>query len=107
MLLAQAHSKTGTALGNDAPQNAQLIGKAMIVQLAGNKFMLTGTLCHFTFSPTGNNQNNPWQYLKVEEGHFENGAFKLLRILNGDETEWGGPRIGAKPVVLQATLILQ
>ena len=79
----------------------------MIVQLAENKFMLTGTLCHFTFSPTGNNQNKPWQYLKVEEGNFENGEFKLLRILNGDETDWGGPRIGAKPAVLQATLILR
>ena len=97
----------GNGRGNNAPQNVQPTGKAMIVQLAENKFILIGTLCHFTFTPTGNNQNKSWQYLKVEEGNFENGEFKLLRILNGDETDWGGPRIGAKPAVLQATLILR
>jgi hypothetical protein len=25
----------------------------------------------------------------VEEGKYENGKFKLLRIQNGDETDWG------------------
>ena len=42
---------------------------------------------------------------KVEEGRYENGKFKALRILNGDETDWGGPRIGAVTAVLHITLI--
>ncbi len=87
--------------------NSRPISKAMIVQLGENEFVLIGTLCHFTFKPVGVNAGKAWQYLKVEEGHYENGVFKLLRIRNGDETDWGGPRIGAIPVVLHTTLILR
>ena len=82
-------------------------GKAMIIQLGENEFLLTGTLCHFTFKPLGINAGKAWQYLKVEEGQYENGIFKLLRILNGDETDFGGPRIGAVPVVLRTRLIVR
>jgi hypothetical protein len=90
-----------------AQPNTQPIGKAMIVQLDENKFILIGTLCRITFRPVRNNLDKAWQYLKVEEGRYENGAFKLLRILNGDETDWGGPRFGAAPTVLQTTLIIR
>jgi hypothetical protein len=84
--------------------NEHPIGKAMVVQLGENEFVLIGSLCHFTFKPLGVNAGKAWQYLKVEEGQYENGSFKLLRIRNGDETDWGGPRIGTKPVVLHTTL---
>jgi len=97
----------GYGRGSAAPANAQPIGKAMIVQLEENKFILIGTLCHFTFKPVGNNTGKAWQYGKVEEGHFDNGRFKLLRILNGDQTDWGGPRFGPKPTVLQVSLIVR
>lgn len=79
----------------------------MIVQLEENKFVATGTLCHITFRPVGKNADKPWQYLKVEEGSYVNGAFKRLRILNGDETDWGGPRFRALPVVLRISLIMR
>ena len=91
--------------GRTAQANAQPLGKAMVVQLDNNEFILIGTLCRFTFRPVGANTGKAWQYLKVEEGHYENGTFKLLRIRNGDETDWGGPRFGAAPVVLHTTLI--
>ena len=97
----------GEGRGNTAPPNAKPTGKAMIIQLEENKFILIGTLCHFTFRPAGINAGRAWQYLKVEEGHYENGSFRLLRIRNGDETDWGGPRIGAVPAVLRTTLILR
>jgi len=77
------------------------------VQLEENKFILIGTLCHFTFKPVGNNTGKAWQYGKVAEGHYDNGRFKLLRILNGDQTDWGGPRFGPKPTVLQVSLIVR
>jgi len=77
----------------------------MVVQLGENEFVLIGSLCHFTFKPLGANAGKAWQYLKVEEGRYEKGSFKLLRIRNGDETDWGGPRIGAVPAVLHTTLI--
>jgi hypothetical protein len=103
----QAIVSFGGGRGNAPQVNSRPIGKAMIVKLDENKFILIGTGCHFTFRPAGNNANRAWQYLRVEEGRYENGTFKGLRILNGDETDWGGPRFGAAPVVVQTTLILR
>lgn len=82
-------------------------GKIMIVPLDPNTFILIGSLCHISFEPIGNNAGKAWQYLKVEEGHYKNGIFQPLRILNGDETDFGGPRFGATPVVLQTELMLR
>jgi beta-galactosidase GanA len=93
--------------GPSTQANARSISKAMIVQLGENEFILIGTLCHFTFKPRGANEGKAWQYLKVEEGQYENGKFKLLRIRNGDETDWGGPRIGPSPVILHTTLTVR
>jgi hypothetical protein len=103
--LWQAKVSFGASRRNTVQANARPISKAMVVQLGENEFLLIGTLCHFTFKPLGANAGKAWQYLKVEEGTYENGKFKLLRILNGDETDWGGPRVGAIPTVLHVTLI--
>jgi hypothetical protein len=70
-----------------------------------NKYLLVGTRCHLTFRPAAGNAGSAWQYDRVEEGKFENGAFKSRRTLNGDETDWGGPGFGSQPSVLQITLI--
>jgi len=97
----------GFGRGDGLPPNPQPVGKMMIVQLSENKFIAIGTHSRITFKPMGKSSGRPWQYLKVEEGHFENGMFKPLRILNGDETDWGGPYFGSKPQVLQISLILR
>jgi hypothetical protein len=95
----------GFGRGTAPPPNLQPVGKMMIVKLSYDKFIAIGTHSRITFKPTGKNSGKPWQYLKVEEGHFENGIFKTLRILNGDETDWGGPYFGTTPKVLQITLV--
>ncbi len=95
----------GNGRANAAPIHTKPTGKMMIIQLEENKFILIGTGCHITFEPVGKNAGKAWQYEKVEEGTFENGKFKLLRIQNGDETDWGGPGFGDVPSVLQTTLI--
>jgi hypothetical protein len=87
------------------PPNPQAVGKLMIVQLSADTFIAVGTHSRVTFQPTGRNSGKPWQYLKVEEGRFDNGVFKPLRILNGDETDWGGPYFGDRPEVLQISLV--
>jgi hypothetical protein len=87
--------------------NAQTNGKLMIIQLDENKFILIGTLCRVTFHPIGLQSGKAWQFLKVEEGSFSEGKFKFHRNLNGDETDWGGPRFGSTPTVLQTTLIVR
>jgi hypothetical protein len=101
----QAIVSFGGGRRDEAKTNTEANGKMMIVKLDENKFIVTGTMSHITFKPTGNNAGKAWQYLKVEEGHYENGVFKVMRILNGDETDWGGPRFGATPTVLQISLI--
>jgi len=79
----------------------------MIVQQSADEFVVIGSDCHITFRPTGSNSGHAWQYLKVEEGHYINGEFKFLRILNGDETDFGGPRFGAEPMVLKVGLVVR
>ena len=79
--------------------------KAIIIQLGENEFIGIGTNCRFTFEPIGKKQGKAWQYLKVQEGFYdENGDFKMLRILNGDQTDWGGPQVGDAPSILHFTL---
>ena len=103
----QATVSFGTSARQTEQANTRPIGKAMVVLLGENDFILIGSFCHFTFKPVGTNAGKAWQYLKVEEGKYENGNFKLLRVRNGDETDWGGPRFGAIPVVLHTTLIVR
>lgn len=91
--------------GSGLQQNAHAYGKMLIVKLAENQFLVTGTLSHITFKPLGSNAGKAWQYLKVEEGRYQHGVFKLLRILNGDETDWGGPSFGAVPTVLRISVV--
>jgi hypothetical protein len=97
--------KFGSGRGGELQANKDHNGKAMIVSLDENKFIVTGTNCRLTFRAAGNNVGKAWQYLKVEEGWYDHGTFKSQRILNGDETDWGGPAFGDKPRVLQVSLV--
>jgi len=99
--------KFGSGRGGELKPNKDHNGKAMIVSLNENKFIATGTNCRITFRPAGSNTGKAWQYLKVEEGWYDQGVFKSLRILNGDETDWGGPAIGDRPRVLQISLVVR
>jgi hypothetical protein len=99
--------KFGSGRGGELKSNKDHNGKAMIVTLDENKFIMTGTNCRISFRPAGSNTGKAWQYLKVEEGWYDHGTFKSLRILNGDETDWSGPVIGDKPKVLQISLVVR
>ena len=108
-----------------AEVKAEPRGRALVAQLSENQFLVTGYYCRVDFRPAGSEQQrksgqivdgsgqNPsalidgkWQhrlFLRVEEGRYENGVFKFLRIWNGDETDWG-LRFDEEPVVLRVTL---
>jgi hypothetical protein len=110
----------GPAAGNPKPE-----GRALVAQLKDNQFLVTGYFCRVDFRPAGTEEQrksqnivagtgqNPsalidgkWlhrQFLRVEEGKYENGAFKFLRIWNGDETDYG-LSFGAEPIVLRVSL---
>ena len=66
--------------GRTVQANAKPIGKAMVVQLGENEFILIGNLCRFTFRPARANAGEAWQYLKVEEGHWENVKFRSFYV---------------------------
>jgi hypothetical protein len=101
----QAIVTFGTGRGDPLKVDPASSGKAMIIELEKDKFLLTGTRCRISFRPTGKNSGKAWQFLKVEEGSYTNGAFSAVRILNGDETDWGGPQFGDLPIILRTTVI--
>lgn len=76
-------------------------GHAMLIKLAEGDFYAIGTNVRFTFVPQGKDKGKPWHYLVVEEGTFdEKGKWQVSRILNGDETDWGGTSLGETPSML-------
>jgi hypothetical protein len=95
----------GASRGRQTQPNAEPIGKVLVAQLGESEFIVIGALAHVTFRPAGSGAGKSWQYLKVEEGRYENGRFVVARIRNGDETDWGGPRFGALPAVLRITVV--
>ncbi len=97
----------GDGRANATPVYDEPTGKAMFVTLDPQSFLIVGTRCHVSFAPAGANSNHAWQYAAVEEGIYQNGVFTRLRILNGDETDWGGPGFGNTPTVLRVRLLLR
>jgi len=95
----------GTGRGGQMQPNLRPTGAALIIHQKKNVFLATGTLCRISFRPAGADSGKAWQYLKVEEGGMVNGIFVPRRILNGDETDWGGPAFGPDPVWLRISLI--
>lgn len=96
--------------GTPAPENAAprpVAGKALFVKLGENEFLAVATGCRITFNPKGKNEGKAWQYLKVKEGYYKNGEFQMTRVLNGDQTDWGGPYIGDEPSLLHITLTVR
>ncbi|MGA2274935.1 MAG: DUF5597 domain-containing protein [Bryobacteraceae bacterium] len=115
----------GAAANNRASGNPKLAGRALVAQLKDDQFLVAGYFCSVDFRPAGNQQQrkslhivegteqNPsalidgkWQhrqFLRVEEGTYENGVFKAIRDWNGDETDWGLD-FGEEPVVLRVSL---
>jgi beta-galactosidase GanA len=97
----------------------------LVAQLSDNQFLVTGFNCRVDFRPAGTAQQQKtqeivvgtgqtpsalidgnWQhrqFLRVEEGAYENGVFQSHRILNGDQTDWGLD-FGSDSEVLQVSL---
>lgn len=101
----QAVVHFGTGERDVLQVNPKTDGRVMVVRLSENEFIVAGARCHVLFKPSGKNAGKAWQYLKVEEGSCANGRFKPLRILNGDETDWGGPHLGTAPTVLKISIV--
>jgi beta-galactosidase GanA len=86
----------GKPMGNPQP-----MGCAFIARLAENQFLVSGFYSRVDFShATANKQR---QFLRVEEGTYENGIFRFIRLLNGDQTD-GGLDFSSEPLLLRITV---
>ncbi len=86
--------------GNNPPGNPEPIGRVLVAELGANQFLVTGFHCRVDFQASGAARR---EYLRVEEGVYEEGTFKVLRIWNGDQTDWG-LNFTSAPQVLRVTL---
>ena len=100
-------------------------GRALVAQLGENQFLVAGYFCTVDFYPAGTEEqqktehivdgtgqipsaliDGKWQhrqFMRVEQGVYENGTFRLLRSQNGDATDYG-LRFDEEPTVLRVTL---
>ena len=75
--------------GRRAPGTKDAHGAAVVAQLGPDEFLVTGVDASVIFHLPG---KLPWirsQILTAEQGVYEHGVWKSLRILNGDETDRG------------------
>jgi beta-galactosidase GanA len=92
----------GGGRNNRAPaENREPTGRALVAQLADDRFLVAGYSCRVDFRPAAADKRR--QFMRVDEGTYENGVFKFIRILNGDETD-NGLNLRAEPIVLRVSL---
>jgi len=75
--------------GRRAPGTKDAHGSAVIAQLGPDEFLVTGVDASVSFHLPG---KLPWmrsEILSAEQGVYENGVWKPLRLWNGDETDRG------------------
>ncbi len=73
----------------------------MVAELGPDEFLVTGVHARVDFEPTAAGLQR--QFLRVEEGHYENGVWHFERLWNGDQTDYGLNFTG-KVQVLRVTL---
>lgn len=91
----------GASRNNRAVGNPEPTGRVLVAQLKDNQFLVAGFFCRIDFSPADPDKRR--QFLRVEEGTYENGVFKRMRILNGDQTDWG-LNLGSETLVLRVSV---
>ena len=75
--------------GRRAPGTKDAHGSAVVAQIGPDEFLVTGIDASVTFHLPG---KLPWirsEILSAEQGVYENGVWKPLRLWNGDETDRG------------------
>ena len=80
--------------------NPEPTGGAVVGRLGPDEFLVAGHACRVDFHPSGADPTAQREFLRVEEGAFEDGAFRPARIWNGDQTDYG-LNLGSSPVALR------
>ena len=74
--------------GRTSPGTKDHHGRALVAQLSPDEFLVTGIDARIKFSP-GPGESGHMQILRAEEGRYESGNWKFLRLWNGDQTDFG------------------
>ena len=75
--------------GRRAPGTKDAHGSAVVAQLGPDEFLVTGVDASVTFHLPGKPAWMHSEIITAEQGVYENGAWKPLRLWNGDETDRG------------------
>jgi hypothetical protein len=89
--------------GRRAPGTKDAHGVALVAQLGPDEFLVTGIDASVSFHLAG---KLPWihsQIVTAQQGAYENGVWKPLRLWNGDETD-RGLCFYQKPEVVRVTM---
>jgi beta-galactosidase GanA len=70
--------------GNPVPEGGVLVGR-----LGTDEFLVTAVHARVAFELADGKSGKQMQYARVEEGRYENGKWKFLRVWNGDQVDWG------------------
>jgi hypothetical protein len=79
-------------------------GRVMIGQLAPDEFLIAGFDASVMFRPRAGSKETQGQFLRVEEGTFEDGKWKATRLLNGDQSFFS-LRMPSTGLILRARLM--
>lgn len=75
--------------GMNPPGTPDHSGRALVAQLGPDEFLVAGFDASISFHLPGKLPGLRMNILRAEEGRYENGAWKFLRIWNGDQTDRG------------------
>jgi hypothetical protein len=89
--------------GRRAPGTKDAHGAALVAQLGPDEFLVTGVDASVTFHLPGKPAWMRSEVVTAEQGVYENGAWKPVRLWNGDETD-RGLCFYEKPEVVHVTL---
>lgn len=89
--------------GDHPPGNPEPVGRALVAQLDENEFLVAGFFCRVDFRVSDPASTKQREFLRVEEGHYQQGTFQSIRIWNGDQTDWG-LNFTSTPQVLRVSL---
>ena len=74
----------GVPPGNPLPEGGVLVGR-----LGPDEFLVTGVHARVAFVLADATGGLQAQYAQVEEGTYQNGQWRALRVWNGDQLDWG------------------
>ena len=72
--------------GYSASGTQNRTGRVLVGQLSPDEFLLAGFDASVVFRPRAGSKETQAQFLRVEEGTFEEGKWKATRLWNGDQT---------------------